>query len=424
LSKLLPPDIDTDEEMLEEEGYDNAYNEEMSRAAVGRLFDDGDDFEEPPVARAFVTGYDQVPSKPIERKAERPNPQPEVHDWTVNEAGFQGRLVKDERVPKSRPRREREPEEPMTWSEEPPREREAHLERPRGRRDTETARLIMGGEDAFELGLREGRSSRERERDRRSRITNPDPKPAVRVNVASERPMQEAHQGQESRRARREEHDSAPTEEDLDGFRRKYNPGELVSSPRNPNRPIRSGQARDVRKDRMRVESRDMETVSPLRWVAAFVGVAVLAVMIFLIVQVIGLTSYRDQVEDYQSQLATASSDLAIAESRIRTLEAESGNLRDQLDAIHAQGNIPSEDGQTVNEEGTASTGGTQAPAGPTMPFTHTIASGENLNILARRFFPNEDVIEATQHIASVNGITNINNIQQGQPLTITAMGE
>jgi len=384
LSRLLPPGMDTEDEALADgthnsaDNDDKAYNEAMSRAAVGRLFDDGND-DPPPVTSAFVTGYDRAPTQADDS---RPVARQDTRDWSQPDSGFQGRLVEPER--------------------------------PRARRDTVTARLIQGEEDPYEVGLRDGRAMRDRDR---RRASNPDPRPAVRVNVPTERPIQEAHQAHDPRRPSREERNAAPTtDEDLDGFRQRFNPGELVSAPRNPNRPVRPGQQRDVRKDRMRVESRDMETVSPLRWILAAVVLAVLVLIVFLVIRIRSLTDYRDQVEAATAAQAAAESardgyraDVSILENRVSQLEYELENM-----AALGQDN---QDGRPGTQEAPP------APPSPLLPTTHTIVSGENLHAIARRFFPNVEVADAMQHIYLTNPIiVNMNDIQVGWVLDILPM--
>ena len=421
MSRLLPPDTEdvnlADGNITADDNDDAAYSEEMSRAAVGRLFADGND--ESPAASAFVTGYDR--STPPEAP-ERHVPRQDTRDWSKPaDSGFQGRLVQGGEGGAPRPRPRREPEEPAPWADELPRGKEIPFEseRPRGRRETLTSRIIQGDEDPFEAGLRDGRASM-RDRERRRAGNNPDPRPAVRVNVPTEHPIQDSHKAQESRRPSREEHYEATSDEDLDGFRQRFNPGELVSSPRNPNRPVRPGQSRDVRKDRMRVESRDMETVSPLRWILAAAVIGVLVLIVFLVIRMNSFAGYRDEVESYRAsaQLAQAQRDTAI--SNYNSLQQRYDNLRDEMDNMTANNQATDEQGGRPTDP-TGETPPGQPPA-VNEPFTHVVVPGEFLSTIARRFFPGVDVNDAMAHIQAVNNITNPDHIQIGQPLEITPM--
>jgi LysM repeat protein len=371
-----------DSKNISEEAPDTYYNEELSRAAVGRLFDDDDDDGPPPIKSAFVTGFDRSPTR--DRSHTR--------------------------------RRERPAAREVAPVEEPPEAAHEHhdepaVERPR-RRGTATTRLLNDSPD----------DNADADRRERVRRRNPSPRPAVRVNVPSERQVDD-HQDHI------EYDDSNPSDGDLDSFRRRYNSGELFSPPRNPNRPVRPGG--DVRTNRVRPSDRDMDTVSPMRMILAGAAILVLVLISILTIQLISVNNRLGEAVEAKEAAEAAllnsqreadiQSDLAT--ETLRTVEDENRELRAILreNGLDPDAPPPPPDDGTGPGAGDDPPQAQQTPATPTLPTVHTVAAGENLNRIAQRYFGNTR--EATiNHIAATNNISNPERIQIGQPLQITPM--
>ena len=377
-----------DEADLSDEKKDAYYSEELSRAAVGRLFDDDEEEEDgpPPIKSAFVTGFDRNPTK----KRELPKREPNERFKPVKE----------------------EPEASEEEQPEVPRE-EPLVERHR-RRETATTRLLnVASDEGFEAERRELRNSRRR---------NPAPKPAVHVNVPNERQIRDQHS--DPRNASQDENN--PTEEDLDTFRRRYNSEELFSPPRNPNRPVGPGRG-DVRKNRISVSDRDMDTISPLRMIFAGAAIAVLVLVTILTWQ---LVSFRTRYNEAQDELLRAQATVTAAQAEAEILNRDlqydlaiAVRERDNFESILRGLGYDPDAPPVADHDGT---GPGDTPTQPTpqpsqLPTTHTVVGGESLNRIALRYFGNAD--QATiRHIQTVNNISNPNNIQVGQVLNITPM--
>ena len=372
-----------------EESSDAYYSEEMSRAAVGRLFanDDEDDEDESsqPIKSTFVTGF--------EREVRDSNPTKKrgiVHE-------LNGRV--------KRPPQEEQPE-PAPPKEE---QDEVPVERHR-RREHATTRLLSNNGDEPE---------RERSRGRR----NPAPKPAVRVNVQRERNVQE--NPDEPRKIKRTE--AQP--EDLDAFRRRYNSGELVSPPRNPNRPVRPGRS-DVRSNRMRVDRSEIETVSPVRWIMSGAAILVLVVVIIVVMSMVSTrnnyNAANDRIIELEQQLSAARRYQRDYESVRLDLDNARTTIAELNEMINRQTTDSS--GLSTSTNGGGRPGGDTHPSTgdpiiptPTLPATHVIQRGDDLATIARLFFGNAD--SATiEHIRSTNNIANANLIRQGDTLTLVPM--
>jgi len=274
-----------------------------------------------------------------------------------------------------------------------------------------TARILQDDahDDFNDPGYRDtARGARERSDRERRRGLTPDPKPAVRVNVPTERPMRDIGQDADLQPPRRSGSDATAPEGSIDDFRKRYNPGEMISSPRNPNRPVRAGQSRDVRKDRSKISNRDLETVSPLRWILAGAALFILVLIVFLVVRVNNLSGYSSQVEELQAQLAQA--------------ELREIGLRDDVDRYQeryqaAQNALD----ELIAGNGNGGNGGGRN--GPyELPRWHTVQEGEFLDAIARRYFPYEYLADARRHIQDVNEIENPNHIRPGQQIHITSM--
>ena len=418
MSNKLPPNVNSDDiaivgfnDDLPETDEKDEYKEEMSRAAVGRLFSSEDSAPDAS-GSAFISGYDRAPEA-LEKPRPKPRVSPaslETRDWS-KPANPNLRLVtnsEDTPPPPRPPQRQaqrpvREPEEAIPES----------ADRPRPRRESSTTKMLQGDPneiDYVEAGLRDGRNLRDRDR-RRGSGGNPDPKPAVRVNVASERPMQD--------------HEAEPqAEEDFSGFRQRFNPGELVSSPRNPNRPVRQGQNRDVRKDRMRVQSRDLEAISPFRWIVTAGALVILALFIFMMFRMSTLSGYRTLAEEYRGTLAEERARIVSVEQERNEYRAQVLDNERLINELRA-GNDPNPPSAGPGQiPGTGSdTTPQQTPQPTLLPAEHTVVRGDNLHAIARRFYGNSDP-ETLQHIQAINGISNPNHIFVGQVLILTPMSD
>jgi hypothetical protein len=354
----------------ETEERDAFYSEEMSRAAVGRLFDDADDdTEEPPsVQSAYVSGFDRNPTKKRERadKNERFKPQAE---------------------------------EPLPQEEH---EDEAPIEQRHRRRETATTRLLNSS-SGMPVPQEEERPTRE------GRRRNPVPKPAVRVNV-----QQEEH----------------TTEENLDTFRRRYNSEELFSPPRSTNRPVRPGQQRDVRRDRARTTEREADTVSPLRLIMAGSAIVILLIVSVLTFSLISANGrYRDASEriaylelEVLAAVNQGELDNSGLRETVRTVEDQRDFYRNALSSagINPHAPPPTVDDGTGPGPGQAATTQPPATAGYVLPLYHTVVRNNTLTSIARRYFGNTN--QATiNHIMAANGMSN-DRINIGDVLSITPM--
>jgi len=383
MSKKVYPLDKKPEDTADLEKLDTYYSEELSRAAVGRLFDDDDEEEgddgPPQIKSAFVTGFDRAPSrdKNPTKKRERP-PAREEHDRF-------------------------KPQEEEPQAEEPPIEEreEAPPERHR-RRETATTRLLSSGSN----------NAREDDSERRERTgrRNPSPKPAVRVNVAKER-----------------EHDpNEPKPDDLETFRRRYNSEELFSPPRNPNRPVRKGRT-DVRKDRIPINT-GTEPVTPLNMILAGAAIVVVAIVCVLTFQLI---SHRSKLSDAEEKVTTLETqiermesqhDIEVAELKNELVNAHIKNV--ELQVMLTEHGLNPDDPPPGSEGDRPGSGITPTPppgTGSNFPVTHVVAPREVLSTIARRYYGNADPA-TLEHIRVTNNIRDINNIGIGLELTLTEM--
>ncbi|MCL2223712.1 MAG: LysM peptidoglycan-binding domain-containing protein [Defluviitaleaceae bacterium] len=392
-----------------EEKQDTYYSEELSRAAVGRLFveDEEDEDGPPPIKRAYVTGFDSAPSR--DRQDRQDKQQTKKRERPSREA----REPREEHD-KFRPRRE----------EEAPREEnshdEAHVERHR-RREHATTRLLGGG-SAIAAQEENPDNERREPRDRNGRRRNPSPKPAVRVNVPKERRVQEDQQEHAG-----DPNEPHPSPDDLETFRRRYNSGELFSPPRNPNRPTRKDR-NDVRTNRARSNDRDAETINPILVILSVAAILVLVIVSVLAFQLISMRGNFGEAEDriaeleaqLTSQQAQHSSAMETLQNTATAQQTENANLRSILTELGIDPDHPPEADET-SRPGTDIPVVPPQPPEPEWPITHVIALGESISRIANRYFGNSS--HATiEHIRATNNIANINNVQVGQVLTLTPM--
>lgn len=400
MDKKLP--LNMDDEMLDDDFDAPAesevqYNEEMSRQAVGKLFADSgkSDTGRSPLVKGF--GRDSA--------EERPSRQ----------TGRTVLLDDAEETPKEKPREIRV------------------VERGR-RRDSATTRITQpeGREEAFQNGVRAA-TGRRPEVDGKQ---TPDARAAVQKSDTS--PRQRVQRAQINEAAKPAQ--TVPAEDsgalDFDGFRQRYNPNELVSPPRNRNRPVRNAASRDVRKDRVKISDGDLETINTFRLAILGSCIVVLALIGFLSFQVMSLRGQRNYANEQIAQLGDA------RDANIE-LNAQNQSLREQLATatnraqlyynVLTQANInpyaPPEDQEdpTQNQQQTGRPG---SPPSPALPTTHTVQSGDNLAAIAVRFFGLQFDLNNIEyrnivinHIARDNSppinLNNLNHLEVGWVLNI-----
>ena len=311
MDRKMQMDVDYDDDQFDEvHDYDAPaesdlqYSDEMSRQAVGKLFAGGgkNDNAGGPLVRGFRDGASEKPM--------RPQPRP------VRQAPTALNDSDDVQMDRSREIRV--------------------VERGRPRRESATTRMTQpeSQNDVYKSGARD--AARAAAANVRSRPVEP-----ARQNMrdASEgsgigapnieeppraRPVRGI--GADNLPARSVRPSSAQQDDvaiDLDGFRQRYNPGEMISPPRAKNRPVRGAQTpqRDIKKDRVKISDRDLETINSFRLV--IVGSCI------LIVALIGFLSFRWAVVAGQRDEA-----LAIVET-LRAAETEVRNLEDQLESVN-----------------------------------------------------------------------------------------
>lgn len=363
--------MNKNENIPDNNGDKARYSEDLSRAAVQRLFDDDEADASPPEESEFVKGFDRNPTKRPDQPKAEDNPAPK--------------------------------EEP---AEEPARS---------SRRDSATNR-ILHGDAPEETPERPGRE--------RPRRRNPVPKPAVRVNVPQERPVRE-RQGQKPP----EQPDEHSSPEELDSFRRRYNSEELFSPPRNPNRPVRPGKA-DVRTNRMKSDYAE-EPISPIRIILMCGAIFILVIVAFLVWQLLSTRSDLREAEQelYEARSAVTAAE-AEAERQIREMRAQrdaAEELRDDYLARLREHGIDPYAPPDLPDDVTAPhdiDGPTPPPtpgARPELPTTHTVVHGDRLVNIAYRYFGNR-YPATVNHIVSANNLRDPDHIWIGQVLQITPM--
>ena len=381
------------------------YSEEMSRQAVGKLFTGGTkkDTDKRPLVKGF--GQDSADERPPRQTA---RPQGAVSPVDDSE-GIQ---------------------------KEKPREIKV-VERGGRRRDSATTRSTMpeGREESFQSGVRAATGGRPDVSARQN------PEQAAATQKGDTSPRQRVPRPAPTEGAKPAA--KVPAEDsdglDFDGFRQRYNPNELVSPPRNKNRPVRNPAARDVRKDRVRLNDGDLETVNTFR-LFAFGGVVVVVLLIgILFFQNMSLRGQRNERDTQIAELVGARDENIALNARVQELQGETAtqaNRINHLEGILNSYNIdpdapPAELGTTTQTTpGGGTPGPLPSPPAPLLPTTHTVASGESLAIIARRYFGQTFDLNDTanmrivqEHIARDNSppinMNNINHIEIGWVLTI-----
>jgi len=334
-----------------------------------------------------------------------------------------------ERPPAREPARRREPaahaEPPVDPA--PERERRPRRERPTVSRQPE----LDPEEDFFEAGIREVRA-RDRSRESR-RPTNPDPKPAVRASVPTQRrmatPPPEHHQ--------MEEHDTYPPEDAYDSFRKRYDPAELISASRarqgrqgrDEGRPSRGGYASGGRDVAAHADD-DSEGLNPMRMILAGLALGVLLLMVFL---VISRASRGTRIAELEAQVASMEEAYASTHrdrNRIAELEglnnAHERTIADLNAQIAVQANL---DAQQPGDNNNAppSENNNDSDEAPVqnqlrIPAYHIVERGQSLSSIARLHYgpgTASEIHARAEQIRIYNNIANANHIQVGDRINL-----
>ena len=478
MSKLLQQEKGAEAIMDTRNGHDTPtdtfYSEEMSRAAVGRLLDDDDGIKAP--SSSFVSGFDRSPPKP-QPKAARQAPRTMPGVEKKQDMKEQNQLLdmpdssaypKDQDLP--RPTRsevlversmdrlqdrspERVPERALERAPDMSEER-APDRAPRPRRERPTSRLVQNESSDGNVDVvprdkaRPPRADAGRfeasaaepvmKPDNQIETIAPPPGQPTSIGTPARRPSRaeriEQAQARAAERSAQQNSDEPPSESvDYDAFRQRFNPGELVSPPRNTNRPVRAGQARDVRKDRIRTDDKLQDTLGGyIRYIFIASAVAVVLIIAFLSIQVLAIRSARDDamttiealqlevqyVQELRGDLITAENNLENANTRLNTFE-EWFEAR----GIDTNEPLPELDEADPTATQTSPGAGTVSPVPPTLslPRTHVVAVGDTLSQIVQNAFGN--AYDATMaHVMQTNNITNPNRIMVGQAIQLTPM--
>jgi len=275
-------------------------------------------------------------------------------------------------------------------------------------------------ETPFEMGIRDAAS-----REERRRQSNPTPRPAVRAGTPPRRMAQPPRPTTGGRSAPQ----AAESEASYDDFRRRYSPGELISSGDRPERPNRRpAQQRNAPRAKAAARPANDDMINPLRW--ALVG-CVLVVLLIMILLIVRLNSVSSQRDDYRAQVESmtatvnAANDVAaerdLLDDEVERLEGLLETANNTIAQLQGSGNAgadpgtgdaPNQGGTTPPDTGNAAT--------QVWPQYHVVQRGQVLARISILFY-GSDSAELLQHIAQANGITNINNIREGDTLTIPA---
>ena len=405
---------------------DLQYSDEMSRQAVGKLFAGGgkNDNAGGPLVRGFRDGASEKPGRPQARPVRQAPAAPD------DPGEAQMDRARDIRV----------------------------VERGRPRRESATTRMTQpeSQNDAYKSGAREAaRAAAANVRNRpveqpiRQNARDMPEMPHGGAPVIEEppraRPARGAAEVQVARPARQTA--AQPAEEgalDLDGFRQRYNPGEMISPPRTKNRPVRGGGAtpqRDVRKDRVKISDRDLETINSFRLVIVGSCILIVALIGFLGFRVAVLAGERNDYRDNVDALLAENAGLRSAADEVEDLRADLAAARNSASTYRSWleyheivepadpfgsdplGSIGSPD---IGPMGTPPPRPPEAEAQFLIPpggyREHFVEPGSSLAEIARRYWPHNPETptgqqirsELIRHLATTNGITNPEFIMAG----------
>jgi len=390
LNKSHPPDADDRRRGAHlSDDFDDTSDDQYDEAPIspiGRLMDDNIDTTEEP--SAYVKGFDRPPAREPARRREPPPPA----------------------------------EPPAAPA--PERERRPRRERPTVSRQPE----IDPDEDFFEAGIREVRA-RDRSRESR-RPSNPDPRPAVRASVPTQRRMAAPPPDHQQM----EEHATYPPEDAYDSFRKRYDPGELISASRgrqsrDEGRPTRGGYTSGGR-DVAAHADEDGEGLNPMRMILAGLALGVLLLMVFL---VISRASRGTRISELEAQVASMEEAYASTQrnlNRIAELEglnsAHERTIADLNAQIVVQSNLDAQqpgdnnDAQPSENNDNGEEAVAQNPL--RIPAYHTVERGQSLSSIARLHYgpcTASEIHALAEQIRIYNNITNANHIQVGDRINL-----
>ena len=430
-------DVDYDDENYEaEHDYDAPaesdlqYSDEMSRQAVGKLFAGGgkNDNAGGPLVRGYREGAGEKPARPQARPVRQaPAPPSDSGNGQVDRA-------REIRV----------------------------VERGRPRRESATTRITQpeGQNDAFKSGVRE--AARATTSNMRTRPVEGQAKQNARegpeaqevgggLNIQdpprARQPRAAAAEGQQAR-PRQQAAQQGEDSLDLDGFRQRYNPGEMISPPRAKSRPVRAGQTpqREVKKDRVRISDKDLETINSFRLVIVGSCVLVVALIGFLAFRWAVVAGQRNDAEETILALQNQLTGYSELQARVEELEGElsyaqgeQGRLRSWLTMYGIDPDGTPDDEYSEGGPGPPGPGGTQPPRReeavfrPVIPeggrLEHFIEPSQSLASIAQIYWPhNPETPSGRQvrdqlisHLVATNDIANPETIFAGQWLLIYA---
>ena len=425
MDRKMQMDVEYDDEHFDEEhDYDAPaesdlqYSDEMSRQAVGKLFAGGgkNDNAGGPLVRGYRDGASEKPARPQAR------PVRQVPTELEDSGDGQMDRARDIRV----------------------------VERGRPRRESATTRITQpeSQNDAYKSGAREAaraaaanvRSRPVDQAARQSMRETPESSSGIAPNIEEpprQRPARPAGADSQTVRPVRQ---PAPQQEenslDYDGFRQRYNPGEMISPPRTKNRPVRAGQTpqRDVRKDRVKISDRDLETINSFRLVIVGSCILIIALIGFLGFRVAVLAGQRNEALENVDILAAAATDNIILREEIEELRSDLASARN--DASRYRGwlilegfELDGPTGDIFDSGGGGSTlpgpGGTPPPRAPEVELQpvippggyldHLIAPSESLATIAQIYWPHNPETpsgrqvrdQLIRHLADTNNIPN-----------------
>jgi len=302
--------------------------------------------------------------------------------------------------------------------------------RPRPRRERPPQPQQESDVDFREAGAREARA---RLGDRESRRpSNPSPRPAVRAATPTSRRMSHNDEPMDI-----ETQGAAPA--DVDNFRQRYNPDELISTTRGGARPQRdttgesySERPRSPRPAPARVHYNDEDSASLIRWIAFGGAAIVLLIFIMLIVsrgRAVGrYNNLRTEMDDMRPTYEQA----VHYQERYGFQTTETDHWRNQYNDLRAQVNTqattpPASGNVQADTPGTSTGDNNQEPpaSAVNLPTQHTILGGQSLTSIAILYYgrgtASENQIRA-EHIAAYNNIRNLNAIQVGQTITVPTL--
>ena len=434
-------DVDYDDELYEEEDYDAPaesdlqYSDEMSRQAVGKLFAGGgkSDNAGGSLVRGYRDGASEKPTRPQVRPVRQAPASLDNSDEAHMERAREIRVVE-----RGRPRRE----SATTRITQPESQNDVYKS---GAREAARAAAANVRNRPVEQPRQNARDASDGVPGRAPNIEEPPRRP----------PRSTAVGGQQTRPARPQ---SAQPEEDnldLDGFRQRYNPGEMISPPRAKNKPVRSPGVpeRNVRKERVSISDRDLETINSFRLV--IVGSVILVVVLigFLSFRVAVLANERNEalanVDALQAHAATnitLTEELTTVTSNLATAEHDRDRYRGIIEnnrELFARYGIPTglPDVDPGENGDTQLPGVTPPPQIPMVQLTpripeggyliHYVQPGEHLASIALIYWPHDVNTDAgrlvrnalVQHLHQTNSqlIRDPGHIEVGWALRIYA---